>query len=83
MKTAIKDPYTALKSLIVDTMLIDAEDIKPSSRLVEDLGADPVEIEELLAAIEQKWGIEIPEEVAARIESVQDIADHIEEQSES
>jgi acyl carrier protein len=84
MKTSSPaDHYRAVKTLLMESLLVDAEDITPSSNLMEDLGADAAEIEDLLSAIERKWGVEIPEEVAERLRTVQDIVEFLEEQSES
>jgi acyl carrier protein len=83
MKTSVPtDHYRALKDLIIENLLVDAEDIKPSSDLMDDLGADSAEIEELFGAIEQKWGVEIPEEVADRLRTIQDVVEYLEDQSE-
>ena len=80
MKTATKkDTLNALKELIGEIFLVDLEDIKPTSRLVDDLGADTVEADELFVAIEREWGIEISHEAAARLRTVRAIVDYIEE----
>jgi acyl carrier protein len=83
MKTASTDTFSALQELIVETLLIDAEDIRPTSRLVDDLGADAVEAADLFVAIERQWGIEISHETASRLRTVQDMAEYIDEQLES
>jgi acyl carrier protein len=83
MKTASTDTFSALQELIVETLLVDAEDIRPTSRLVDDLGADAVEAADLFVAIERQWDIEISHETAARLKTVQDMADYIDEQLEA
>jgi acyl carrier protein len=84
MKTAsTTDTFRTLQELIVETLLIDAEDIRPTSRLVDDLGADAVEAADLFVAIERQWDIEISHEAASRLRTVQDMADYIDEQLES
>ena len=84
MKTAsTANTFETLRELIVGTLLIDEEDIKPSSRLMDDLGADAVESADLFVAIEQHWEIEISHEIASRLRTVQDIVDNIDEELES
>lgn len=84
MKSAsATDTLGALKELIIDTLLVEAEDIRPNSRLVDDLGADAVEAADLFVAIERHWGIEISHEEAAHLTTVQDMVEYIEDHAES
>jgi acyl carrier protein len=80
MKTASSSQtFTALKDLIMESLVVDPDDIRPGARLVDDLGADAVEAADLFVAVEQEWDIEIPHDIAARLRTVQDIMDYIEE----
>jgi len=84
MKTATNtDTFEALKELIMETLLVEAEDVRPSSRLVEDLGADAVEAADLLSGVEAEWGVEITPDTASRFKTVQDMADYIDENIET
>jgi acyl carrier protein len=80
MKTATPtNTYNELKDLIMDTLLVDPDDVQPTSRLVDDLGADAVEAAELFQQIEREWGVEITPEVIRGFKTVQDIVDHVDE----
>src|SRR3954468_5870412 len=81
MKTATPttNTFAELKELIMDTLLVDADDVHASSRLVDDLGADAVEAADLFQQIEREWGIEITPEVISGFKTVQDMVDYIEE----
>jgi len=53
--------------------------IKPESRLIEDLGADSLDMIEMLMALEENFGISVPDEKAADLKTVADIAAFIDE----
>jgi len=74
MKTNIE----RLTSLLVDQLGIEPEDITPESRIREDLGADSLDDIELIMAIEAEFGVEIEDESAAKLTTVQAILDHLE-----
>jgi acyl carrier protein len=74
--------FTALKELIMESLVVDPDDIRPGARLIDDLGAEAVEVADLLVAVEQEWDIEITHEIAARLRTVQDVVDYIEESAE-
>jgi acyl carrier protein len=83
MKTASSSQtFTVLKDLIMESLVVDPDDIRPAARLIDDLGADAVEVADLFVAVEQEWDIEISHEIAARLRTVQDIMDYIEECTE-
>ncbi len=71
------DIFAALKEIIVDKLSVSEDQIKPESRFIEDLGADSLDVVELVMAIEEKFGIEIPDEDAEKIRTVQDALDYI------
>lgn len=66
-----------LKEIISDQLKVDIEDIKPESSFVEDLNADSLDIVELIMAIEEEFGIEIPDEDASRITTVGDAVEYL------
>lgn len=68
-----------MKEVIVDQLNVDASEIKEDSRFVEDLGADSLDIVELIMALEEKFDIEIPDDKAESIKTVKDALDHINE----
>lgn len=57
------------------------EDIKPSSRLIEDLGADSLDIVELLMMLEDEYGITIPDQDAMKLSTIGDIVKFMESQN--
>ena len=66
-------PERRLRRLIGETLGIGAERIGLSTRIMEDLGADSLEVVELLTAVEMKFGIEVPDSVIERVLTVQDL----------
>ncbi len=59
--------------LIADKLCKKPDQIKPESRLVEDLGADSLDIVELIMAFEDEFGVSLPDEEIAKLKTVGDI----------
>jgi acyl carrier protein len=57
---------------------IDRGDVTPEASVVDDLGADSLDVVELIMALEEEFNLEIPDEDAEKIKSVQDIFRHME-----
>ena len=68
---------TRLKSLIVEQLGVGESEIHASSAFIEDLGADSLDIVELVMRIEEEFNIEIPDDDASNIKSVKDATDYI------
>ncbi len=68
-----------VKQIIVEQLGVDEEEVKPEARFVEDLGADSLDTVELVMAIEEKFGIDIPDSDAEKIVTVQDAIDYVEQ----
>jgi acyl carrier protein len=68
-----------IKKIIAEQLGVEEEDITPDSSFVEDLGADSLDTVELVMAFEEEFGIEIPDEDAEKILTVQNVMDYIEE----
>lgn len=66
-----------VKDIIVDQLGVNAEDVKPEASFVDDLGADSLDLTELIMAMEEEFGIEIDDEDAQKILKVQDAYDYI------
>ena len=63
--------------IIVEQLSVDKDKVVPSASFVDDLGADSLDLVELIMAIEEAFGIEIPDEVAEKITTVKDAIDHV------
>ena len=68
-----------VKEIIADQLGVDIEQIKPESKFVDDLGADSLDVVELIMAFEEEFGVEIPDEDAEKIATVGDVLNYIEE----
>jgi acyl carrier protein len=66
-----------VKSIIADQLGVGEDEIKPESSFIEDLGADSLDIVELVMAMEEEFEIEIPDEQAENIKSVGDAINYI------
>ncbi len=64
--------------IIVEQLGVNADQVKPEAKLIEDLGADSLDAVELVMAIEEEFGIEVPDEEAEKLLSVGDILAYIE-----
>jgi acyl carrier protein len=63
--------------IIVEQLSVDKDKVVPGASFVDDLGADSLDLVELIMAMEEAFGIEIPDEVAEKITSVKDAIDHV------
>ncbi len=67
-----------VKEIIVEQLGVDEEEVKPEAKFIEDLGADSLDTVELVMAMEEKFGIDIPDSDAEKILSVKDAVDYVE-----
>ncbi|HEX7561037.1 MAG TPA: acyl carrier protein [Candidatus Humimicrobiaceae bacterium] len=73
--------FDKLKEILVDVLGVKADDVKAESRFVEDLGADSLDLVELIMSFEDKFGVEISDEAAEKLVIVKDVLDFIEANS--
>lgn len=66
-----------VKSIIVEQLGVDAEEVTLEASFTDDLGADSLDIVELVMAFEEEFGIEIPDEDAEKIGRVREAIDYI------
>ncbi len=66
-----------IKDIIVEQLGVDAERIKPEASFIDDLGADSLDIVELIMAMEEEFDIEIPDEDAERLKTVSDVVKYL------
>jgi len=64
--------------IIVEQLGVNADQVKPEAKLIEDLGADSLDAVELVMAIEEEFDIEVPDEEAEKLTSVGEILSYIE-----
>lgn len=75
--------FQKVKSIIADQLGVDEEEIAMESSFVDDLGADSLDIVELIMAIESEFNVEFPDEDAEKVASVGDVVEYIREHSEN
>ena len=72
---AMKDKIV---EIIANQLGIDHGDVTPEASVIDDLGADSLDVVELVMALEEEFNLEIPDEEAEKIKSVKDIFSHME-----
>jgi acyl carrier protein len=70
--------FKKVKQIIVDQLGVDESEVTREASFVDDLGADSLDTVELVMALEEEFGIEIPDSDAEKIVTVADIIDYIE-----
>ncbi len=77
-----KDPiFDKVKAIIVDQLGVEEDEVTENASFVDDLGADSLDIVELIMALEEEFELEIPDEDAERISTVRDAVEYIREKS--
>lgn len=69
--------------IIVEQLGIEASTVKPAASFVDDLGADSLDRVELVMALEEAFGVEIPDDDAEKIVTVQDAIDYVQKHAKS
>lgn len=72
-----------VKSIIVEQLGVKAEEVSPTASFVDDLGADSLDTVELVMALEEEFGIEIPDEDAEKMTTVGEAITYIEQKVSS
>ena len=73
----MSDTFEKVKKIAAEQLGVDEAEVKPEANFVNDLGADSLDTVELVMALEEECGIEIPDEAAEKIETVQAAVDYI------
>ncbi|HEX5067996.1 MAG TPA: acyl carrier protein [Myxococcota bacterium] len=72
-----------IAEIIVEQLGVSREEISPDASFVEDLGADSLDIVELVMAMEEEFDVEIPDDDAARIERIRDAVAYLKQKLEA
>lgn len=70
-----------VKKIIIDQLDVTEDEVMPQASFVDDLGADSLDTVEMVMAFEEEFSIEIPDEDAEKIKTVQDAVDYIQKKS--
>ena len=77
------DIQAKVKELIVSQLGVDADKVTIDASFVDDLGADSLDVVELVMALEEEFGVEIPDEAAEKIGTVKDAVSYLTEHVEA
>ena len=69
--------FDKVKKIVVDQLGVDESEVTPEASFIDDLGADSLDIVELIMAMEDEFGLEIPDDVAEKISTVNDAVEYI------
>lgn len=71
--------FEKVKAIVVDQLGVDEADVSMESTFIDDLGADSLDIVELIMAFEEEFDVEIPDDVAEKIKTVSDTVTYIDQ----
>jgi acyl carrier protein len=71
--------FEKVRSIVAEQLSVDAAEVKPESNFQNDLGADSLDTVELVMALEEEFGLEIPDDEAEKLQSVGDVIKHVED----
>ncbi|HEY3330315.1 MAG TPA: acyl carrier protein [Capsulimonadaceae bacterium] len=69
--------FEKVKKVVVDQLDVSEDEVTPQASFVEDLGADSLDVVELIMGLEEEFDVEIPDEDAEKIATVQDAVSYI------
>ena len=70
-----------IKTIVAEQLGVSEDEVTPEASFTDDLGADSLDIVELVMAIEEEYGIEISDDDAEKIQTIQDAISYIEERT--
>jgi len=71
--------FEKVRDIVVEQLGVEADEVQIESTFIDDLGADSLDIVELIMAFEEEFNIEIPDEAAEKIKTVQDVVTYIDQ----
>lgn len=72
-----QETFDKVKTIVSEQLEVSVDTVKPESKFASDLGADSLDTVELIMALEEEFSIEIPDEVAEKIETVEKAVNYI------
>lgn len=69
--------FDDVKNVVVEQLSVEADSVKMESKIIEDLGADSLDVVELIMALEEKFGVEIPDSDAEKLIKIEDVVNYI------
>ena len=70
--------FEKVQAMLADALGLSASEIKPESRIIEDLGADSLDVVELLSRLEDEYGVTIPDDDVENLKTVADVSNELE-----
>ena len=75
----MSDTADRVKKIVVEHLGVEEDKVTPDASFIDDLGADSLDIVELVMAFEEEFGVEIPDDAAEKITTVKDAIDYIDQ----
>jgi acyl carrier protein len=75
----MSDTADRVKKIVVEHLGVEADKVTPEASFIDDLGADSLDIVELVMAFEEEFNVEIPDDAAEKITTVKDAIDYIDQ----
>ena len=75
----MSDVLERVRKIVVERLEVEAEKVEPSASFIDDLGADSLDLVELVMAFEEEFSLEIPDDVQENIQTVDDAIKYIKE----
>ena len=75
--------FDKVKAIVVEQLGVDEAEVSIDSTFIDDLGADSLDIVELIMAFEEEFSVEIPDDVAEKIKTVKDTVEYIDSTKEA
>lgn len=77
----MSDIAEKVKTIIAEQLGVNMDEVKPEAKFIDDLGADSLDTVELVMALEEEFGAEIPDEDAEKLTTVGDAIDYIKDKA--
>jgi acyl carrier protein len=73
--------FERVRKVLVEQLDVSEDEVTPTASIVDDLGADSLDVVEIIMGLEEEFDVEIPDEDAEKITTVQQIIDYVEEKA--